>query len=273
MLRKQGKIMEYYYISSRNEKDGPHDIITIMRRIRTGAITTETIFYHNNTTIKAGDIEEFNSFFNHPVDDIRNELTKTPSISIKKTLRKGWNFVAEHQGMSAFAGAILLFSVLCAVLTHALMNNIASAITAGWIVFALLQGSFLLFAICLYRGQRTSVDFIEHTIAPVMGKVALASILMSFAGIIGLPLLIPSLAALLIAIFIPIFMLDYNYGIGRSIKEIIKIFRKLDTESLIKILLLLGIYMVSVVLIFPIPVTMSIMAGGACYVYDELTSI
>jgi hypothetical protein len=263
----------YYYINAENKKDGPHDLVTIMRRIRSGVILPETLFSQGEDLVPAYNIEDLSSFFNYPVEDIRHELAAATKISILQTLRKGWQFTTEHQSMSVFAGGILLLASLFGILIYEMLRNALSGFTASLMLFLLLQSCFLSISLRLYRGQRTDINFIEHTFSPLVGKLAFISVLSAFIIIIGLAFfLVPGVVAMLIVIWMPMLILDYDSSVGKTISAILSLFRKLDNLSLAKLGLLILFYIAGIALIFPIPLIMPILAGGMCSIYEELAA-
>lgn len=266
-------MQQYYYINAKNKKDGPHGLVTIMRRIRSGIITPDTLACQGeDEMIPAQGIEDFAAFFNRPFEDIRHELTVKPRISIVESFRKGWQFTLEHQGMPVFAGGILLLASMVGILAQEIFHSIASGITAGLLMFLFLQSCFFAVSLRLYRGQRTDLSFIEYTLAPIMGKLAFISVMSAFFIIAGLPLIFPSIVAMLICSYMPMFILDYNFTITKTVGSIFSLLKKLNATAMINLGFLVLLYMVCVALVIPIPVIMPIMAGSLCSIYEELSS-
>ncbi len=264
----------YYYINSKGKKDGPHDLVTIMRRIRTGIIVPDTMVYQKEEEfVPAYSLDDLSPFFNRPIEDIRQELSGNVRLSFSSVLEKGWSFTQEHQSLPVFAGAILLLSALFGVLINEITHNIYSGVTAGWIMFLLLQNCFFAVSLRLYRGQKSDFDFIEHTLVPILGKVAFVSVIFSFLIIIGLLLLIiPSIIIMIICAYMPMLILDYDYSVTKTIRIILSVLGKLNFISMFKLGLLTLLYMVSIALIIPIPIIMPIIAGGLCSVYEDLST-
>ena len=266
--------MQYYnYINRKNKEDGPHDLVTILRRIRSGSITPDTLVYQGEELVPAYKIKDISPFFNNPADDIRHELTNKPSLSIANILKKGWRFTSEYQNMSVFAGGILLLSVICGALAYEIFHSIASGIMAGWIVFLTTQSVFLAVALRLKKKKKPNLYFLDYTLTPLLGKLAFISVIFSLIIIAGLPLLIvPSTIAMLIYAYVPMFILDYDASLKKTLISIFSLLRKLDYVSLIKLSFLMLLYIICIILIFPIPLAMPILAGGLCSVYEDLST-
>jgi ABC-type sugar transport system permease subunit len=267
-------MQKYYYINAKNKKDGPHDLITIMRRIRSGIILPDTLACQgeNEELVLAYSIKDLSPFFNRPTEDIRHELNKKYEISIIKTFKKGWQFTTEHQNLTAFSGATLLLASIVGLLTQELLHNIASSITAAFLMFLFLQSCFFAVSLRLYRGQKTDAAFIEYTLTPIIGKLAFVSVLFSFFIVGGVLLVIPGVIAMLIAAYMPMFILDYNFSIIKTVNSIISLLSKLDKISLLKLGFIVLFYMICVALIIPIPIIMTIMAGSLCSIYEDLSN-
>ena len=140
-------------------------------------------------------------------------------------------------------------------------------------MFVFLQSCFFSIALRVYRGQKTDLNFLEHSFAPILGKLAFVSVLFSFLVIATLPLLIvPGIITMLILIYIPMFILDFDSDVGKTITSIISLLRKLDKSALMRLGSLILFYMVCIALIIPIPIVMPIIAGGLCSIYEDLAS-
>jgi hypothetical protein len=264
----------YYYINSAGKKDGPHDLVSMMRRIRAGKILPETMVCREGSELApAYSAEYLSSFFNNPVEDIRHELSASHQVPILKTFSKGWHFTMDHQGMAVFAGGILLVSWLFGVLMHETLHATGSGAIGSWMMFVFLQSCFFSIALRVYRGQKTDLNFLEHTFAPILGKLAFVSVFFSFLVLATLPLLIiPGVITMLILIYIPMFILDFDSDVSKTISSIISLLRRLDKSALLRLASLILFYMVCIALIIPIPIIMPIIAGGLCSIYEDLAA-
>lgn len=263
----------YYYINAKNEMDGPHDLVTMMRRIRSGAISPSTkVYREGEEPIYAHTIEELAGFFNNPSQDLRGDLLKTTQVLIASTLSIGWDFVAENQTVMVLAGAMLALCALFGILVNEIAG-IPTAIAAAFVAFSMLQSYFFATALRLYRGQRTDVDFIEKNLSPVASKLAIISVIFSVIMPIGAVfLIIPAAFFMLVFMLSSMIMLDYRCGIWGAIAMARKLLAKLDNTSKIKLIFLILLYMIFSVLIFPIPLLLPILVGGMCKTYEELAN-
>lgn len=248
-------------------------MITIMRRIRSGTITPETMVCVGEELVQAHKISELSQLFNHPMENIRGELNEKYTISIDAILKKGWIFTSENQNLPVFAGTILLMTFIAGALTNEIMHSIASGLMAGWIVFMFLQSAFMAVSLRAYRGQKVDSQFIEQSLIPVLAKFSLLSVLFAFLVIILLPLLIiPSTIALLVYCYMTMFLLDYNSGIIKAASSAFSLLRNLGISALLQLCFLAFFYIVCIALIFPIPIIMPILAGALCSIYEDATS-
>ncbi len=260
----------YYYINSQQEKDGPHDLVVMMRRIRSGVVRPDTLVYKGqDDEVAAHLIPELSDFFNRPAD-MRQELVARPSISISKTLQKGWDFMCEYQFLPVFAGLIiLLVSLLGIILAKKL--SLAAGIIGGWMFFLLLQSYFFAVSIRLYRGQKIDMGFIENVLSPISAKLAFAAIVFALIIAAGLVLgIVGGIVAMVVFMLIPLSILDHDYTIKQSVTETLRKLKKLEKASIIDFGWLMLIYLLCIVLILPIPLLLPVIAGGICYIYDEL---
>ena len=253
--------------------DGPHDLVTMMRRIRSKVISANTLVYQDEKEpSSAHTIEELSDFFNNPSQDLRGDLQKTPQVSIGNTLSIGWELVSENQSIMVLAGAMLALCALFGILVGTI-TEISTAISAALVVFFMLQSYFFAIALRLYRGQRTDVDFIEKNLSPISSKLIIISVIFSVLMPIGaLFFIVPAAFFMLIFMLSSMIMLDYHCGIWEAINMARKLFAKLDNSSKIKLVFLVLLYMIFSVLIFPIPLILPILVGGMCQIYEELAN-
>lgn len=267
-------MQSYYYMNAAGMKDGPHDLVTIMRRINAGKIVASTWVFigESSEAALAHQIDDLRGFFNQPKADIRQELVAKMHISIATALRHGIHFINEHQTMTVFAGAILLFSALFGILLNEIFGPYM-AVVWGWVTFLILQGYYMVAALRTYRGQAISIDFIERNLSPIAGTLIASSMAFGLIVVGGLTLLIiPGIIALVIYAFVPFIIFDRGENIVQSAISARALLKKLDNESILKLAGMFIVYIALAALLLPIPFIMPIFAAALSSIYEDVSA-
>ena len=263
--------MQYYYLNDNNVKDGPHDLISIMRRIRSGTINPDTFIYidkYDENPQHAFSISDLSQFFNSQTQDIRKEIAKN-KVSIIRTISQGWGFTKDNILMAVLAGGVLIITTLFGILLSDILSPIAG-FTAGWIMFLFLQSCFLAISLRIYRGQKIDIAFIEHNLSPIIAKLSFVAVIFAILIPIGLIFcIVPGIVAIAIAMYIPLLIFDYNLDVRKTIYVVFQNMGKFDQISLLKFGLLILLYLICISFIFPIILILPIFAGGLCSIYED----
>jgi hypothetical protein len=262
----------YFYINAESQKEGPVDLITMMRRINAQKITPETQVYVGAApvAVPAHHVEELRGFFNRPVEDVRLELKQ--QLSFSSVFRNGTQFLGAHQTTAVFAGAVLLLSIMLAQLLNELVGTVLG-ITAGWLFFCILQGFYLAITVRIYRGQSLSLEFMDRVLGPISFQLivlGVISALLSAAG--ALLLIIPGAYIFLWATFASFIAIDRQTSLGTSLSYAKQLIDKMSGSLRLKVLLALVVYVLCAFMMFPLPLIMPIMAGALCSLYEDLAS-
>lgn len=263
----------YYYINSKKEKDGPHDLVSMMRRINSGMVTPVTLVYRGeDEPTSAHVLDELAPFFNRPIGDIRGDIYEKPELSFARFLSFGWEFLTENPSMMVFSGFTLAMSILSGILINGIMGT-SAGVAAGWAIFMLLHGYGFLVALRLSRGQRVDLDFIDKMLSPISRQMLAIAMIFSILVAVGaLLFILPSLSAMFIFAFSCMVMFDRRCGVGEAIKFARTLPRRVDREIASKMLVLIFAYLVLSALLFPIPVIMPIFLGSMSDIYERLIS-
>jgi len=260
----------YYYINADKQKEGPHDLVTMMRRIRSGIIKTQTLVYRGDEDpTSAHVLEELAHFFNSPSQDLRGDLQEDNEISISEYLSAGWDFLSENPMTTVSAGLMLALSGLVGWMLSQTFGILA-AVVGFWVMFMLMKSTYLVVSLRLYRGQRTDIVFIDKILSPIFPTLLFLSLV--FALLIpvgGIFLIFPALLAILLFVLSAMYMVDHQCNGLEAISESWKLIAKLDRKSKLKICGLVFIYVISMVLVFPIPVMLPIFVGAMCCAYED----
>ena len=264
--------MHTYYIESNGSRDGPHDLITIMRRIRAGKIREHTIIYKDRETegAPAAKIPDIALFFDHaPATPAASERPRR-EMSLQTSLAAGWSFVIEHNIITVFSGAIML---ACLMLGAPIINNFG--FLAGgmlvWCLFVLFHHAYLLAILRLHRGQTVSADFLNRRIAPVLGTLIASAFVLALMSAGGfLLLIIPGIAVMTLYIFVPLLIVDRRYGVVEAMAASRLLVQKHGGKHMAHIFILTFLHFLCLVLILPIPLTLPIFGAALAMAYDDL---
>lgn len=260
----------HYYIDTNGAKDGPHDLVTIMRRIRTGKVTRDTLIYHNGeeTPSAAHAIHDIALFFEQePAVNTRPVF----SLRLRDILSTGWHFTAENNVMTVYAGALLIVSLLIGLLLLSLME-VLPGLLLGWCVFLTLHNLYFVFLLRIYRRQSVSVDFIHSQVVPVLATLVPTSIVLGLMTAGGaLLLLIPGIIVAALYIFVPFLLLDYRFQLVEALHASRLLLQKHNRRYLTSIMMLVALHLVCVALIIPIPLTLPLFAASLAAIYEELS--
>ena len=260
-----------YYISTGNKKEGPLDLVTVMRRIKSGKIAADTLIFvgESPTPTPATSIEALSIFFIHHRNTDADHTGKN-LFSLKSIIAEGWRFTSEHNIMTVFSGGITLIGILLTSITSDALGNVVGGMI-GWVIFLTMQHIYLVFALRLYRGQPISSEFLNRQLAPALGTIILASATIALMMVGGITLLvIPALIVSVYYIYVPLFIIDRRLDLIQAMYASRLLVYKHQQRYQKTIALLVLSYTLSLIAIIPIPLTMAIFSGALIKSYEEL---
>lgn len=266
----------YYFIALPDGgKDGPHDLVTVMRRIRAGKIAPDTGVYLNDAAepTPASALPDTALFFGQEdgaPTSARHSLI--PGLRLTALLREGWRFTSEYSIMTVFAGGILMLSIMAANLL-ARSAPVLLASMFAWVLF--LTSHYLFFAACmrLYRGQRFSRQFLDEQFFPMLSRLLLAGLLLGLMMVGGfMALVLPGLLVAILYAFVPFFILDRKMTIIEAMTASRLLSRKHRGAYQATIAILTVMYVGALILIVPIPVALPCYAAALSKIYEELST-
>lgn len=263
-----------YYIDKGIHKDGPHDLVTIMHRIRNKKISGDTPIYIDDAAIPtpAAHISEIAIFFHHTPQASAAAFTGASATSLLHLLATGWRFISENNIITVFAGAMLLISFL---LTVGLMNRLGwfTGGVAGWCILVLLHNIYLICTLRMYRGQTVGPDFIDHHLAPILLSLAIASVVLALMMVGGaLLLIIPAVIISTLYIFVPFLMLDHRYSMIEAMHASRLLLQKRGKNYARLISILVVLHLLCLMLIIPVPLTLPLFAIALAELYEEIST-
>lgn len=263
----------HYYIDIDGRKDGPVDLVTLMRRIRAQKITPDTRLYINDTpeTVRAGDVPEISLFFAHGEPKAPDTEPEIPSLFSR--LHKGWQFTIEHNVMTVYAGGLLLLSLLLALRLVGNWSFTFGGLLA-WCIFITFHNVYLIFSLRLHRGQTLSRDFIDRKLTPMLPSLIIASsglALMMAGGLILL--VIPGLIVAVLYAFVPFLILDHRYDLVEAMHASRLLLQKQRGKYSASVALLIVMHLACVLLIVPIPLSLPVFSAALADIYEEVSAL
>lgn len=269
-------MVQQYYIDNNGAKDGPHDLLTIMRRIRAEKIGPDTLIFVDDAADSkpANQIHDIALFFTRTPAQLGPETHKQEpagKVSMHDVLQESWRFTYDNNIMTVFAGGLVLLAIMLAA---GLVSSMGAAIGGmlSWIVFVILHYIFFIFILRIYRMQPFSADFINRQFAPVLPILLFAGIVLALMMIGGFFLLvIPGILVAVYYIFAPFFIYDRRMSLVEAMYASRLLVQKHNRRYQRMFSMLVLMYIGCLILIFPIPVALPMFAVTLARVYEELS--
>ena len=263
-----------YYIDINGARDGPHDLVTMMRRIRAGKITMDTLIFIDDsvTSLPADQVPDLKVFFSRD-DKVRTAGDPTIKLfTLRSAIHEGWRFTMRHNIMTVFAGGMVLLSALA---TAPVVDAFGSTFGTmfGWVMFMILHSVYLVFTLRMYRGQPIGADFVNHHLSPVLSTLLIASICIAFMIAGGFfALVIPAFFIAVYYVFVPFFIIDRRMGMIQAMEASRLLFAKFNRRYADTIIMLVLAYLGSMILIVPLPLTTPMFAAALSKIYEDMST-
>lgn len=270
---------ELFYIESQSGRQGPFDLVSMMKKIRNGKLAPDDSVASTltGTAIPARQYPELSSFFNN---EARIAASSYPTISyfplLSRSVRAGWAFASIHQEVFAFAGAMLCMIIFIGIgLNH--LFGLPAAIT-GIIVSAwTFQSIYQVFILRANRGQYFSTQFFTNILFPSLLPVFAISTMMAGVAIIGLDAMwIPGLILCSIFTsmysFVPLVIADRNLPILNALSVGRDLMFQQGNAVFAVVCTLMLINTVASLLLVPFAVVMPIITAAIVNIFDEIAA-
>ena len=260
---------QLYYIDNNGVKDGPHDLIAIMRRIKAERVERTTAIFVGDAaeSLPAHHIPEIALFFGGG----KSAAGDVSNVSLTSILRDAKRFTFDNNIVTVYAGGMLLLSIFIAI---ALINAFGFAIgaMASWASFMVFQYLFFIFTLRMYRMQPFSAYFMNEQLAPVLLKLFIAAVFIGVMMIGGLFFLVfPAIIVAVYYAFVPFLIYDRRMGLLEAMAGSRLLMQKHNRRYQKKIEMLVLLYICCLILIFPIPIALPIFAASLAKIYEELS--
>lgn len=266
-----------FYIVDNGKKEGPFDLLAMIRKIRSGVVQTDTMI---QTEGQASPQEAFSI---PKLQDIFQEKEEADAASANLTFRKhslqsclrgGWMFFQSNQISTVYTGVFILALIMVTTLFHFALSGFLRV--PGYLAAAVLGffglSLYMFFILRMNRGQPTDVDFMKTVVVDYFKPLITASGCIALAASFGTILLvIPGLFVLTMYIFTPLLIIDHKMEFWDAMETSRKLVlgSGIDNMGIIFALVVInfvGGLLIFLPLLFSLPVTMS----ALCEMYDEL---
>lgn len=267
-----------YYVDLGGVKDGPHTLVSIMRRIRTGKIQPDTLIYtgQDTTPRPANTIQDIAHFFRREPDPSEEQPQHVSGehvpLSIRKLIHDSWQFTIEHNSMTVYAGGLMLTNIMIA----AGLVNMLGTITGGllaWAFCILCHNLYMIFMLRLYRHQPISSDFINRQMAPALSTIITSCVILAFMMGGGLLLLVvPCLLVSVYYIFVPFLIIDHQYGTVEAMHASRLLLQKHNQQYTRLVAILILMHYICLLLVIPIPLTLPMFTSALADLYEKISN-
>lgn len=270
--------MAIYYVETDGVKDGPHDLVTIMRRIRAQKIGPDTGIFVDaaQAPIPASLVPDISVFFSKealveaPVAELRHQ--EIYSLRMNNLIRDAWRFTSENSIMTVFAGGILLLVVMVAAGMVSVMGNMIGSML-GWVLFMMMFYVFLVACLRLYRGQRFTAKFLNEQFFPVLSLLLFAGITIGLMMVGGfLLLVVPGILVAMYYAFVPLFIIDRQMSLIEAMHASRLLMFKHNGFYQWRVVMLILMLLGAIILIFPVPLALPMFGAALSKLFEELSA-
>jgi hypothetical protein len=259
-----------YTIVTPGGKDGPHDLVSIMRKIRSGKVTSDTLLFLNQETtpVAASSVAEIKIFFE--TSSVTQDSKRKTQLRRSQVVSRGWQFVSQHTYATAYAGLLV---VICVSMLMIFSQFLPPVIAYGsvWVTFVVLHNIYLLWLLSEYRGQQYASQFLSRYLLPNLAALIFSSLLLAMmisGGLIAL--IIPGILVAVIYVFVPFLMADRRYRVVEAMLASRLLIQKAGKKNMMTIVGLVGVHFICLLLVIPIPLTLPLFAAMLSDIYEEL---
>lgn len=214
-----------YTIVHTDKQDGPHDLLSIMRKIRAGKITQETLLIKSSHNVPqhARELSELAAIFSETLHSKNDHEKIRAGKYFKQSIQNALHFIGNNSVILSGGGLIVIvIAILFWILSAIAPIEIALVIT--FLVYMCLQSVFSILALRLYRGQNFTGNFLVENLFKNFSIVIVGSLYIGTIAILGLLLfVIPGLIVLSCGAFFAFIIADNPKRLVHSIENTIKL--------------------------------------------------
>lgn len=276
---------EEYFIEYESQQYGPYDMMSMIRKIRNGQITRETVLYEagEETPVRASDVAKFYEVFIELDQEIQEDgQDNRLSLSFKRLFRGAWDLLMMNLVTSVYTGALLLFVVVLGFIAYTAVGGLVGAFLGsilGYFLFGLYQLAILRktrmqlvtghFFIALVKRSGLQLLIVSAIAGSLIFAIPL--LLSQLLGPLAMALiLIPGSVIMLTLFYAPILVADRGIGATEAIRGSMSAIKSLGGDNFITIyMFFLMNYIGASILLVPLLFTLPMTVAAFCELYDD----
>lgn len=284
---------KFFIIQADGQKIGPFDIVSIVKKIRNGGVSAETMICtdKDSSPKAASSVSELSVFISEQEHKSEVESTHVVSqrtVSLFSRLGSGWSFLQHNQLCTIFSGLFVLYIIFMTGAVKFGVPKVFQLLVLG-AVFLLIQYVFtgyIYSVLRMVRGQPVDIAFVRGRMKPYRKPLLITSLIMSLFLIIGfmlvfsgdrialtlgmLIIVLPGFLTLSFLIFAPLLILDKEMDFWEAMEMSRKVVKKSGLENIGIIFSLLMInFLAGLVFLIPLIISLPITLAGISEMYDE----
>jgi hypothetical protein len=268
-----------YYIYHQDRQEGPFDLVSIIRKIRKGNITEETLIIRGEGAppMPALRIEELENIFQESYAPDPGQGYIPKELGFGACLKGGCTYLTNNQIAAAYSSFFLLLS-LAIMLVMARVFSVVGFAIAFPLIYVLL-GGYVVSVLRMVRGQPVELDYIIKRIKPQIKQLLLVGAILAiptvlsfcflndkYLFVISLAFLIPMLFINSYLIFTPFLIVDKGFSAREAMQTS---FRTVKTNGIGWLSTFFGLLTILIIFAPLAMVLLPIAYAAISEVYDE----
>lgn len=266
-----------YFVVEKNAKQGPYDLMGIIRKVRNGSVTADTLVQEGENAPKpAIQIAKLADVFEQEDQEDHHVPLTLHQHTLSGSIKTGWQFFQNNQISTVHTGVLILFVISLVGAGYTFLPGVLQ-IPFYVLIFIIAHFSlsvYMFIILRMSRGQTVEFSSLSISIRECAKSLLIASCIIALPSIIGLFLLIvPGLFILTLYIFTPFLIMDHQYDFWEAMETSRKMVIGSGTENLGIVFALVVINFVAAIVVFlPLLITLPVTMSALAEMYEELFS-
>lgn len=261
-----------YYIVENGAESGPFDMIALVKKVKKGALTPQTMVRAANapTPASAGSIKDLAPLFAPATEQEapRTNAPKSTEYDLKPITKNALNFLQMNHASVIYTGVFLIVATLVSLLLGKvpLVGYVLGG-TAGFVLYA----GYLSAMTRMSRGQVLQLGAVFTKLRQNLLQLMLAALVLSVPVGIGLVLLLaPGLLILTFYIFTPLLIMEKGMSFWPAMEASRKKVMSMGANNLgVLFALVVANFFGGLLLMLPLLFTLPMTANALTDIFDE----